>query len=250
MSLPPVLLTSSVVAMDPTVALKSQEDRIFYTIESIGKWAKISPRNKFIICDGSGFDFTPLVQERFPDLEVECIFFMNDPVLIGKYGKGFGEGEIIRFALTHSQFLSASDWFVKCTAKLWVDNFFACLQEWNDQFLCRAFFANVYSLAPTSLEYIDTRFYMITKDFYLRNFSNIYVNLGLDDGSSIEGEFLDKIRELKLKHFLFRAVPIISGVGGGSGKYYNTSFWRRMKEKLRSYLASKNLEFCDLFNRP
>lgn len=250
MNLPPILLTSSAIAMDPSVELKSQDSRIFYTLESIGKWAQISPNNKFVICDGSGFDFAPLIREHYPDLNIECIFFMNDPILIGKHGKGFGEGEIIRYALLNSIFLKESDWFAKCTAKLWVDNFLACAKEWNGEFLCKAFFANVYSFKPTSLEYIDTRFYMTTKDFYLKNFSNIYINLGIDDGSSIEGEFLKKLLAINSKNFLFRTDPIVSGVGGGSGKYYNTSFVRRIKDGMRSKLVFRNRKFRDLFIRP
>ena len=247
MKLPPLLLTSSAVAMDPTVALKDQESRIFHTLESIGKWAQISPTNKFVICDGSGFDFAPLIRRHYPDLNIECIFFMNDAALIAKHGKGYGEGEIIRYALLNSQYLQESDWFAKCTAKLWVTNFMACTKEWNSQFLCKAFFANVFSQKQTALEYIDTRFYLVTKDFYLKNFSNIYVNLGLDDGSSIEGEFLKQIYRLNLKKFLFRTDPIISGVGGGSGKYYNTSYFRRLKDELRLKLASINSQFRDFF---
>jgi hypothetical protein len=250
MNLPPILLTSSAIAMDPSVALKSQESRIFHTLESIGKWAQISPSNKFVICDGSGFDFAPLIREHFPGLKIECIFFTNDPALIGKHGKGFGEGEIIRYALINSRFLSESDWFVKCTAKLWVDNFLACIREWNGQFLCKAFFANVFTFKPTSLEYIDTRFYMVSRNFYLKNFSNIYTNLSLEKGSSIEGEFLKRLIELNLKNFLFRAVPVISGVGGGSGKYYNTSYLRRLKEVMRSKLVAVHPKFQKFFIQP
>ena len=165
MRLPPILLTSSVIAMDSSVALKSQESRIFHTLESIGKWGEISPNNQFVICDGSGFDFSPLLKEHFPNLNIESIYFMNDGDLIKKHGKGYGEGEIIRYALEHSQFLQKTDWFVKCTAKLWVNNFMSCLKQWNGEFVCKAFFANVFSFKTTSLEYIDTRFYISKKSF-------------------------------------------------------------------------------------
>jgi GH43 family beta-xylosidase len=175
---------------------------------------------------------------------------MNDASLIEKHGKGYGEGEIIRYALANSVFLRESEWFVKCTAKLWVDNFLTCLKEWNGQFVCKAFFADVFSLKATSLEYVDTRFYMVTKDFYVQNFSNLYVHLGLNDGSSIEGEFLKKLLELNIKGYLFRTTPVISGVGGGSGQYYNTSSLRRMKEVVRSKLVSRSLKFQDLFIQP
>ena len=247
MNLPPILLTSSVVAMDSSVALKDQESRIFHTLESIGKWAHISPSNKYVICDGSGFDFTPLIRKHYPNLNIECIFFMNDAALIRKYSKGYGEGEIIRYALLNSQYLQESDYFAKCTAKLWVDNFIACAKEWNGQFICKAFFANVFSPKQTILEYIDTRFYIMNKDFYLKNFSNIYVNLGLDDGSSIEVEFLKQSYKLNLRKFLFATDPVISGVGGGSGKYYNTSYVRRLKDALRLKLVSMNSQFHNFF---
>lgn len=247
MYFPSILLTSSVIAMDPSVALKSQDSRIFHTIESIEKWGEISPKSQFVICDGSGFDFSPLLKKRLPSLNIECIHFMNDEELIKKHGKGYGEGEIIRYALENSRVLQEADWFVKCTAKLWVDNFISCLNQWNGNFLCKAFFSNVFSCKATNLEYIDTRFYMVNKEFYQEYFSNVYVNLGIDDGSSIEAEFLKIAREKGLKKFLFSVSPIISGVGGGSGKYYNTSLIRRVKEMIRTRLVSANLKYKDLF---
>lgn len=247
MRLPPILLTSSVIAMDSSVALKSQESRIFHTLESIGKWGEISPNNQFVICDGSGFDFSPLLKEHFPNLNIESIYFMNDGDLIKKHGKGYGEGEIIRYALEHSQFLQKTDWFVKCTAKLWVNNFMSCLKQWNGEFVCKAFFANVFSFKTTSLEYIDTRFYISKKSFYLAHFSAAYKALGVDNGSSIEEEFLKVVRNLALKKYMFSNPPIISGVGGGSGKYYNTSIMRQFKEMLRTKLVMCNSKFRKLF---
>lgn len=247
MTLPPILLTSSVIAMDTSVALKNQELRIFHTLESIAKWSKISPNNQFVICDGSGFDFAPLLKERFPTLNIESIHFMNEEDLIKKHGKGYGEGEIIRYALAHSHFLKETDWFIKCTAKLWVENFIPCLKQWNGSFLCKAFFSNVFSFKETSLEYIDTRFYMVSKKFYRENFSDLYINLGIDDGSSIETEILKRLRQLNLNNFIFKTPPIISGVGGGSGRYYNTSFLRRFKESIRCKLVSRNSKFKNLF---
>lgn len=244
---PPILLTSSIVAMDPTVALKNQDARIFHTLESIERWGAIHPAGKFVICDGSGFDFSLLVKNRFPNLNIESISFMNNVDLIKKHGKGFGEGEIIRYALEKSEFLHSANWFVKCTAKLWVNNFWSCHKQWNGQFLCKAFFENVFSLKNTTLEYIDTRFYISSKDFYLKNFSDAYSKLSLENGLSIENEFLKVLQNSKIKNFLFRNPPIIAGVGGGSGKYYNSSDIRQMKEMIRTRIVMCNPKFRDLF---
>lgn len=247
MRLPPILLTSSVIAMDSTVALKNQDKRIFHTLESIDKWSHISPSSKFVICDGSGFDFSPFLRKQFPNLIIESINFMNDGELIKKHGKGYGEGEIISYALKNSVFLQEADCFAKCTAKLWVENFSTCIRQWEGPFACKGFFANVFSFGKTFLEYIDTRFYLSEKNFYLNNFANAYQDLGVDDGSSIEEEFLKILHDLNLKHYMFNAPPIISGVGGGSGKYYNTSPVRQIKEVIRTQLVRRNPRFQNLF---
>lgn len=247
MNFPPILLTSSVIAMDSSVLLRDQNLRIFHTLESIKKWVAIAPDCKFIICDGSGFDFSPLMQEKFPNLQIECLAFLNNAELIARRGKGFGEGEIIRYALEHSNYLRQSSWFAKCTAKLWVDNFEKCIVQWNGRFLCKAFFANVFSIKKTSLEYIDTRFYLADISFYKKYFSRVHLNLEMRNSDSIENKFLDVVREAKLKNILFRNPPIISGVGGGSGKYYNTSIIRRAKEDVRTLITFMNPRFQDLF---
>lgn len=248
-NLPPVLLTSSVIAMDHSVRLKDEGLRIFHTLESIKEWLKINPNGRYVLCDGSGYDFSPLIIENFPDANIECIFFINNTDLILKHGKGFGEGEIILYALEHSQTLDEAQWFAKCTAKLWVDNFWECLDQWNKQFLCQAFFSNVFSLKKPRLEYIDTRFYLVNKCFYQAHLSRAHIGLGGVEKRSIEDRFLEIAIREQLSGFLFEAPPIVCGVGGGSGKYYKDSKTRRLKEKLRSWIISHNSKFEPLFNK-
>jgi hypothetical protein len=189
--------------MDSSVALKNESSRIFHTLESIHRWGCISPQSQFVICDGSGFDFTNLIEERFPHLQVECIHFMNDPSLVQHYGKGYGESEIIQYALMHSRVLKNANYFAKCTAKLWVDNFIACLDEWNGRFLCKAYFSNVFSFKSASLEYIDTRFYIVDKYFYLAKLANLYVNINSNRSESIEEKFLKVLLNNNAEKFLF-----------------------------------------------
>jgi hypothetical protein len=246
--LPPVLLTSSVVVMDHSVALKSAADRVSFTLESVDKWLDIHPDLRLVICDGSGYDFRGHVTSKHPGREVECLNFVNDKGLIKQYGKGYGEGEIIKHALSRSAYLQDSAWFAKCTGKLWVDNFLHCLSEWNNLFMCKAFFSNVFSLKRTRFEYVDTRFYMANKDAYLKYFSNAHLNVGGERGASIEDRFKEVVLQNGLKHILFASPPAISGVGGEAGKYYNNSAIRQAKEKLRSRLVSMNPLFRDLYH--
>ncbi|HQS59257.1 MAG: hypothetical protein B7Y56_07505 [Gallionellales bacterium 35-53-114] len=110
-TLPPVLLTSCIYISDYAVKLTEPTERINYTLESIEKWLGIVPGVQLVVCDSSGFDFTPLVKERFPHAQIECLCFVADKNLVKYHGKGYGEGEIIRHALQESMVDSNS----KCT---------------------------------------------------------------------------------------------------------------------------------------
>lgn len=248
-SLPPVLLTSCVHIADYSVKLKSPADRIKHTIESIEHWLKISPEIRLVVCDSSGFDFSPLVRERFPDAFIECLCFEADRALVRYHGKGYGEGEIIKFALQHSAYIKQADFFAKCTAKLWVENFNQCLREWNGKFLCKATFSNVFSFKATHFNHVDTRFYLVNKDFYWKYLSDVHLNLGGATGISIEDNFRNVVQDCNLNQVLFSTPPVIAGVGGATGKYYNRKLPKRLKEILRSRLVQLNSTFKNLFNR-
>jgi hypothetical protein len=243
---PPLLLTSSLIPADLSGNLNDPSMRMMHTIESISEWLKIDPHIQIVICDGSGFDFSETVKVNFPVANIECIFFNYDAEQIKRHGKGYGEGEIIRYAIEHSRLMKESEVFIKCTAKLWVANFNQCLLQWNKQFICGAYFANVFSYKKTALQFIDTRFYITSKYFYLKNFSDVHVQLGNCE-QSIEDAFLNVIQNKNIKHILFRTPPVICGVGGGSGKYYKSGVIRVLKDRVRNWIARSTSQYNDLF---
>jgi hypothetical protein len=150
--------------------------------------------------------------------------------------------------LQHSSLLAQADFFAKCTAKLWVENFWDCLKEWNGKFLCKATFINVFSLKKTLLDHIDTRFYLVNKNFYLSYLLNAHINLGGTTGIGIEESFRSVILDNEMKGVIFSTSPLIGGVGGGTGKYYNIRYSKKIKENLRYKLARMNSNWKHLFN--
>lgn len=246
-NLPPILLTSCVIVSDHSVSLKDENSRIRLTIESIEKWLAISSDLRLVICDGSNFDFSKIILEKFAKAKIECLFFENNKELVGLYGKGYGEGEIVKYALLNSVYLKESDFFAKCTAKLWVENFFECLEYWNGSFLCKGYFSNVFSFKKTQFSYVDTRFYLVNKSFYLKNLVSAYLNVGGEQGLSLEHCFRDVILKEKYKKIMFNVPPVICGVGGGSGTYYKNNLKRRIKEVIRLWIVKRNKRFNYLF---
>ena len=250
MKIPTLLLTSSAIAFDRTVKLIDTRSRIDHTLESVGQWLDIAPAIKMVICDGSGHDFSTAVNTAYPHADVECLAFENDRERVASLGKGYGEGEIIRHAIDHAELIRHCDFLAKCTGKLWVTNFWDCLREWNGRFLCAAHFADVFSVKPTRLAYIDTRFYLTDKAFYRAHFENAHLFLGGPGGFGIEDSFRRIVVEKDLQGILFRHPPEIHGVGGGSGTYYKNNRRRRIKNLLRQKLVQSDPHFKSLFREP
>ena len=246
----PVLLTSSVVAHDPGVALTDTDERLQLALESIEQWLKIDPGLPLVLCDGSSHDFSQLVRQRFPDARIECLAFENDQEKVRLFGRGYGEGEIVRHALDHSRFIATAGCFAKCSSKLWVENFQQCTSDWNQRFLCKGVFLDVFSpIRKTTFSYIDTRFYVASVSFYRQHFENAHLQVGMRNGKafSLEDCFHDVVLKDELKGILMRVPPVISGAGGGIGKYYRNTRTRQFKENLRLKLVRMNPAFRDLF---
>jgi len=246
-NVPILLITSCVTISDHSVILSKPNDRIHHTIEAITHWIRLAPNLPIVICDGSNFDFSDLLLKRFPNQVIECLFFQNQIEFVIKQGKGYGEGEIVQYALEHSKLIKKTDLFVKCTGKLWVENFDECFNNFQGSFQASAYFKNILSLEKTDLVYIDTRFYISTIDFYKQYLMQAYMYAGLSDGRSIEHVFKDILLEKKISKILFPNHPIICGVGGGHGKYYKNNLKRRLKDRLKLRLIKQDPKFSSLF---
>lgn len=244
----PVLLTSSVVAHDRGVRLQDPLERQRLAMESVHQWLAISPDTPLVLCDGSGFDFAPLVAD-FPNAhQIECLSFHNEIAAVQQHGRGYGEGEIVRHAIEHSALIQAAGAFAKCTSKLWVENFAECMQQWNGDLLLKAVFNNAFTpWKPTTLAYIDTRFYAASIGTYRQRFLNAHLAVRAQYGHSLEECFKDVFLKAQLQGCLMAPPPVICGVGGGTGAYYRNTPLRKQKERWKYALAKCNPAFDSWF---
>lgn len=248
MDIIPILLTSSVTIHDTRVALKNPDERISHTVNSIEKWHAIAPDCPIVICDGSNFDFREIIKRKNPAIQIECLNFSNDEEKVKEFGRGYGEGEIIKFAIENSNTIREYQSFAKCSAKLWVENFNDCRLHWNHQFLCQGVFENHFKInKPLELSYIDTRFYLSSVQFYKENFLYAHHKIDKRTGIGLEEVFKNRILESHHERVLFTLYPIVLGVGGGTGKSYKTSYTRKIREKLKLKLASLDKKHKNLF---
>lgn len=243
----PVLITSSITPHDAGVKLLDPKQRLFHAIEAIEQWTRVAPELRLVLCDGSGFDFGPIVKERFPDAMIECLYFENDQEKIALYGRGYGEGEIVRFALKHSIYLRETDVFAKCSSKLWVENYAECFKEWRKDCLFPGVFINIFSiLKPTNLIQVDTRFYIVDSDFYARHLIDAHHKIR--PGFGLEDTFYQALSKIQKQAYLFKNPPAIRGVGGGIGKYYKATCLRIIKDKLGLKIIKNSKKFNIFFD--
>lgn len=237
----PILLTSSVIAHDKGVKLLDKGERIHQTLLSVQQWKEVSPDSPIVICDGSDYDFTNDLQKIISNpTNIECLHFNNNPMDVEKYGRGFGEGEIIKHAIESSKFINDFECFAKCSAKLWVKNFPNIYLKWNGIFQCKGVFKNIFSISKSiELDYIDTRFYLTSLRFYKQFLVNAHLNVRKTDEQGLENQFLNHLISSNQKSILFSIPPIIEGVGGGTGIPYKTTKLRHLKEILKINRSKK-----------
>jgi len=244
-NIPPLLVTSCVGVSAKYTQIRDRTRRIELTIKAIEKWNSISKEIKIVICDGSNYNFSNIIHNKFPGQEIECLFFNNKSELVARYGKGYGEGEIINYALQQSVLLKNADYFVKCTSKLWVDNFFECLQYWNGTFLCDCYFSYMKSHKFMRFKSVDTSFYIVNKDYYIDHFSSAYLNVREAQRHWLEHCFRDIIIAKELKHFMLPVAPIVRGVSGSQGLENRYSLIDKAKDTLKRFFISRNTSYLD-----
>ncbi len=235
--LPPVLITSAVYVDDQSVKLRCPQKRIGLTLAAVEKWIELYGKSiSLIICDGTNYDFTQEIKNKNYHQQVECLYFRNSSDKVVMHSKGYGEMEIIKFALENSKILNKSQVFSKCTARHWVINYDKILiNSAITQF--RPYFKISYFPFSTSIISIDTRFYTVNRDFYCEHLMPITQEMELSASGALHGLeefFLAKMLNLKNQCPIFyRCIPIIAGVSGASGETYNTKLYRRFKDKFK-----------------
>ena len=216
-----ILLTSCIKpdSNTPNLVIKNHEDRNRQYIDSVLYLLQNTSIENVILCDGSDYfckqaymdvsEIATLHKKKF-----EWLHFQQDTQKILQKGKGYGEGEIIEYAITHSNLLKKKNAFIKLTGRLKVKNIdrlteAACTK--NNYFICDRYLWRG----------IDTRLYFCQKDFYCKYLLSLYKNVN----DNIRGLRLEELfyKELVGKHCFksFIGYPNFSGICGGNGTNYD-----------------------------
>lgn len=148
------------VGTTPFVKIKSETERLFEYLCSLIAWIKLTNIKTIVFCENSNisYDFRPIIelaQNEGKKLEV-LVFDGNNEA--HQYGKGYGEGKIIEYAINNSKFLNDDVDFYKITGRIFVQNFSLIQQVHAGSY-------NVFKEPKRAIK-IDN-FILLTRDFGL-----------------------------------------------------------------------------------
>lgn len=174
---------------------------------------------KIVIADATGgylLDSEEILLLKQMGVDVEQISYYQNEDLIKSKGKGYGEGELLKFAIENSIFLKSESNFFKCTGKVYCRNFETILQMIKQNNVQNIFWRHLGegdSLQP----WADMRFFYTTKIFCKEILIPAY--LKSDDRIAAAEYFCFNALNEKLS--TAKALrPLLSGFAGGTGKQY------------------------------
>ena len=227
-----VLLITGCIDPNPNVPfleIKNAENRRQQYIESIRYYIKETNIRKIVYCDNS----KALIDDEISNLakrylkEFEWLSFKGDSVKAVTQGKGYGEGEIIEYALENSKQLQNSEYFIKVTGRVIVRNIDFLITFMNEHRMY--FFRN----SPTN---VDTKLYGVPVESYKKDFLTLYKEVDDKNKKYLENLFSEQIIRNHLTPHSFVVFPNARGISGSTGKSYSLSLKSRIKLTIKSHL--------------
>lgn len=220
------LITSAVNVSSNNTKMVDSNARAEHTLHTINTLKNSISNVNVVVCDGSNFDFS-----KFVNHDVECLSFQNDINKVRKFGKGYGEGEIVQYAINNSQYIKHSPFFAKCTGKLNVQNLRRCLKAFNGN-------AGFDYKRGKNDFFIDTRFYIVDKDFFKQYLLRSYLLVNEGDGFYLEHAYYDALHKLRAIDYIISWPPFLTGWSGSMGVQYKPNKIKHIARIIRNHLTT------------
>ena len=195
-------------------------------IESLRFYIKSTRIDRIVFCDNSNaeVDKDILSLAKRYHKQMEWISFYGNEEKVKKQGKGYGEGEILEYAIKHSKLVISSDYIIKITGRLIIKNIDDLVRRINADY---CYFDHICLEGKTP--FVSTKLFMIPKVMFEKYFINKYTEV--NDGSHqfiehVYAKILIENRD-KILRKCFSKFPNMQGVSGSSGEVYEYDFFHR-----------------------
>lgn len=195
---------------------------------------------KIVFCENTNYshDYLPLIERAIKKgKELEVLIYEGNRLLIQKRGKGFGEGEIIEYALKNSALLRDCQIFYKLSGRLMIGNFDQVVATKSED---NGFLLHPKNIYLTKIDYIETFFFKVNKEFYNSKLLDAYKNVDESNFCYIEHLLYERLKKKQIRAFKY---PLqIIGNSGTSGKPYLNSINALRLEKICCAIGAHNIQ--------
>jgi hypothetical protein len=218
------------------LTIRDSQERLDQYLSALQKLIHARPDAKIVFCENSGFGteaFDELKElSDKNDMRFEALSFQGDSAAVASHGKGFGEGEIVRYVLDNSELAKGEDYMIKITGRLVVDNIANIVRKVKRNQI----YFNIPNIHRRDI--FDTRLYAMPIEAFRKYFIDEYQNVNDDGGYYLELVYKDVIHRNGLSTRNFPCYPRIVGRSGSGGITYEYTEW---KSKIRDFLSLFNI---------
>lgn len=215
----PLLVTGSVKVSAPYTAITDTEIRKLQYLQSIRQWIDSEAVESIVLIENTGHSI--ITDELKKDalkknIKIEEMVYIADQNKIAEFGKGYGEGDAIKFGLNHSEILAGSSHFMKITGRLFIKNIKKILKNWDGKIL--------FNLAKPHFKNhkaLDTRFFISEKKFFKTNLMDGYPKVNDHKNYFLEHAYYDCLKNSPIEIGSIKPYPKFSGVSGSTNVKYD-----------------------------
>ncbi len=217
-----LLLTASIdpgISNTPMTFISNPIERLQQYTDNIKRILTHSNFDVIVFCENTAYDFDyaelKLLAGKHHKI-METLVFKGTTKQIESFGKGYGEGEIIKYAIENSNYLMPDSLFYKLTGRLYVENI-------NDLLLQNVSKENCFIKFKYNKPMVDTRFFKSSVPFFKENLISAYEHVDDRNGRYLEMVYFDQLKHNK-QISTFSNYPNIQGLSGSTGMKYDLGF--------------------------
>lgn len=226
-----VLLTGTIDPQNvPYVRIRQPWERLKDYVISILMWLLFSDASDIVFCENSNYNYNYQYLYEIASLKqkrLEIITFDGNKES-EKFGKGYGEGLIIEYAIHNSRILKSVDNFYKVTGRLFVENFNIIVKYHEKD-------STVFNKYGLRSKMVDTRFFKSSISFYKENLIDAYKEVNDLKRIYLEHVFYRRLNGKSIPSF--KRYPRFVGRSGSNGIIYRNPKWKLFIEDIFQMLG-------------
>lgn len=256
-----LIVTSAINPPDnmPFLSLRDPKKRLLQTYCGLIRWIQETIIKNIVLCDNSGAkdafgEIAYLAKQHNKSLEV--LVFEGNQEQACIRGKGYGEGEIMKYVMEHSRLLHDDATFYKITGRIFVEGFNTLHHNYANKSVVFAIHLHNWRLMNVLLRftskdarisycrrhigtsYLETTFYKCTKQYYMKNLMDQFQQVDDRRGYYLEHALLSSLLERDFD--VFSKHPCIVGYSGSNGQLYGSVDYSNKVKNMAELLLSSN----------